>query len=287
MNAGAPPAGTVPKTPEFWDKALAPSFDAKSEPDAFPAGVAPKPSPPKPDPSPSAPEEAAEGKPPAQGRAPSDARAEMGPPAAQAAGVLDDAGASVRARITSSNFGSGAFSFASCAAFSASLPFFVTAVLSAPALRSARTISPCPMDAALMSAVMPLSSAMLTRFGLEVSIAFTSASLFISFTAAWSCSNVANVAVGAGNAGAAAAPTYVSFEPAVVGAAATRGVVCWDAAGGNAAAGAPAPAPKQSVDGWASFSRSPTIADCDLRAGDDDGAAAGCGHTAVSAAGTD
>ena len=92
------------------------------------------------------------------------------------------------------------------------------------------------------------------------------------------------MAIGAGNAGAAAAPTYVSFELAVVGAAATRGVVCWDAAGGNAAAGAPAPAPKQSVVGWASFSRSPT--DCDLRAGDDDGAAAGCGHTALGAAAT-
>jgi hypothetical protein len=136
------------------------------------------------------------------------------------------------------------------------------------------------MDAALMSAVMPLSSAMLTRFGLEVSIAFTSASLFISFTAARSCSNVA---VGAGeDVGARVAIKLVSFASAVV----NRGVVCWEAAGGDAAAGAPGPAPKQTV-GWASFRRSLSIDECDLRAGDNDGDAASCCHTTVLAAATD
>ena len=93
------------------------------------------------------------------------------------------------------------------------------------------------------------------------------------------------MAVGAGeNVGARVAIKPVSFEPS---AAANRGVVCWEAAGGKAAAGAPAPAPKQTVVGWASFSRSPSLFDCVLRAGDNDGDAAGCCHTTVGAAATD
>ena len=131
LNAGAPPiAGAI-------------ASSAKSGPDAVPADAATT-SPPIMART-SAPEGAAAGTPPAnrpKWRVPSGA-SQVGPPAALVAGVLDDAVSSVRARITSSKRESpGAFPFESFAAFSASLPFFVFAVLSAPALRSARTISP-------------------------------------------------------------------------------------------------------------------------------------------------
>ena len=129
LNAGAPP--------------IAIASSAKSGPDAVPAGAATT-SPPIMART-SAPEGAAAGTPPANRRVPSGA-SQVSPPAALVAGVLDDAVSSVRARITSSKRESpGSFPFAafeSFAAFSASLPFFVFAVLSAPALRSARTISP-------------------------------------------------------------------------------------------------------------------------------------------------
>lgn len=140
-----------------------------------------------------------------------------------------------------------------------------------------------------MSAVTPLSSAMLTRLELEVSIAFTSASLF-SITAFRSCSSVAGE-----NVGAVAA--RVGFEPAV----SRRGVVCWVAAEGNAAAGAErllaaelepkqllatVPTPKHSAVGWAISPPSVDLLpsdrfDCDLRCGDTVGAAPVVGGAAA------